>query len=197
MKKDYLTAFKLIIGMTVLTGFLYPVTMTITARLIFPWKAGGSLIMSEGKIMGSALLGQKFDSTIYFWSRPSSSDYGTVPSGASNLGPTSQALLAKMHERRADFVAKNYLTDSLSVPPDMLFASGSGVDPHISPASALLQVRRISEARHLDEKEREELNDLINELTEPPQFGILGESRINVLRLNMELDKLYKASNVQ
>jgi len=190
MKKQTITALKFIIVMTILCGIIYPLLITGIAQLISPFKANGSLIMKDGKIIGSDLIGQNFDSTIYFWPRPSAIGYNPVPSGASNLGPTSNLLKRQVESRRELFSSSNLLTDKSAVPNEMLSASGSGLDPHISPGAALLQVERICEARHFDNSQKEKLLMKLKELTEPPQFMILGEERINVLILNIELDKI-------
>lgn len=190
MKTQTITALKFLLLMTILTGIIYPVSMTGFAQLIFPYKANGRLIMKEGKIIGSELIGQKFDSSIYFWSRPSAIGYNPVPSGASNWGPVSDTLRKLVAYRQNFFANSNSITDKLSIPKEMLFASGSGLDPHISPESALMQVDRIVKARHLDNTEKEKLIVKIKNLTEAPQFLLLGEERINVLNLNIELDKI-------
>jgi len=195
MKSDIRKALVFLILMTILTGFIYPVLTTGIARIILPEKASGSLIRNNGKILGSELLGQRFDSSIYFWPRPSASNYETVPSGASNLGPTSMILKNAVHNRILSFASGNLVSDTLEIPPDMLFASASGLDPDISPASALLQVKRISKARNFDRENTDKLYDLVNELTEKPQFMIFGTKRVNVLKLNIELDKRFVSDN--
>ena len=131
--------------------------MTGMAQLSFPSKANGSLIMKDGKIIGSELIGQKFDSSIYFWSRPSAIGYNPVPSGASNYGPTSDTLKKLVNARRILFAKMNSITDPLSIPKEMIFASGSGLDPHISPEAAIMQVDRIAKARHFDDNQKEKL----------------------------------------
>jgi K+-transporting ATPase ATPase C chain len=176
--------------MTILTGIIYPLLMTGLAQFCFPAKANGSLIMKDGKIRGSELIGQKFDSNIYFWPRPSAIDYNPIPSGASNYGPTSDTLKKLVDARRELFANMNSLKDPLSTPKEMAFASGSGLDPHISPEAAFMQVERISLARNFDKSQREKLLKKIKELTAEPQFFLLGEQRINVLVLNLELDKI-------
>jgi len=133
MKTQMIIALKLLLVMTVLTGIVYPLVMTGLAQLCFPSKANGSMVMKDGNIAGSELIGQKFDSSIYFWSRPSAIDYNPVPSGASNFGPTSDKLKKQVSDRRASFAAKNSITDITAIPKEMIFASGSGLDPHISP----------------------------------------------------------------
>ena len=192
MKKQTIIALKFLLVMTVLTGVIYPFFMTGVAQLAFPAKANGSLIMQDGKIVGSELIGQKFDSSIYFWSRPSAIEYNPIPSGASNLGPTSDKLKRLVAERRKLFAENNSISDTSAIPKEMLFSSASGLDPHISPQAALLQVERIATCRHLDNNQKQRLLKCIQDLTESPQFSFLGEDRINVLILNLELDKLFK-----
>jgi len=176
--------------MTILTGIFYPLFITGVSQLIFPANANGSLLIKDCKIAGSEWIGQKFDSNIYFWSRPSAIDYNPIPSGASNLGPSSDKLKKQVAERRVLFTEKNLLTDTTAIPSEMIFASGSGLDPHISPEAALLQVNRIAKARNLDDLQKKQLIALVNSLIEHPQFALLGESRINVLRLNLKTDSL-------
>jgi K+-transporting ATPase ATPase C chain len=190
MKTNLVRALKFLLVMIILTGIIYPLLMTGIAQVAFPHKANGSLIKKDQKISGSELIGQNFDSNIYFWSRPSATGYNAIPSGASNYGPTSDTLRKLADARRASFAAMNSLTDLSAVPEEMAFASGSGLDPHISPEAALVQVNRISEARHFTAPQKEKLIAIINRMKEPPQLFILGEQRINVLKLNMELDKI-------
>ena len=190
MKTQAFTALKFLLVMTMLMGFIYPLLMTGIAQLCYPSKANGSLIMIDGKIRGSYLIGQKIDSNIYFWPRPSANGYNPVPSGASNWGPTSDTLKKLTDRRRALFSKMNSLTDETPIPNEMIFASGSGLDPHISPEAALLQVNRISLARDFNNTMKEKLVNKIKDLTEEAQFLILGEKRINVLRLNIELNKV-------
>jgi K+-transporting ATPase ATPase C chain len=190
MKTQTIIALKLILVMTVLTGLIYPVFMTGVAQLAFPVKANGSLVKKGGKIIGSKLIGQKFDSSIYFWSRPSAIDYNPIPSGASNLSPTSDKLKKQVTERRRLFVTNNSIADTSTVPKEMLFASGSGLDPDISPESALLQSKRVAIARNLNETEKQKLDQLIKNKTQEPQFFLFGKPRINVFELNLALDNI-------
>ena len=176
--------------MTVLTGVVYPFFMTGMAQLIFPAKANGSFIIKEGKIAGSELIGQKFDSSIYFWSRPSAIDYNPIPSGASNLGPTSDKLKKQVAERRIFFAKSNSINGYIAVPKEMIFASASGLDPHISPEAALLQLERVAIARKLKETQKQKVQQLIKNKIEKPQFLLLGERRINVLELNLALNSI-------
>ena len=177
--KTVLQAFRLLILLTLLTGFIYPLAVTAVARLAFPKQSAGSLVARDGMPVGSALLAQKFESDRYFWPRPSAADYAALPGNASNLGPTSEALQKAIAERRAKYGA--------DAPVDMLTASASGLDPHISPESAARQVARVASARHLPSQR---VDALVSALTEPPQYGIFGEPRVNVLALNLQLDQL-------
>jgi K+-transporting ATPase ATPase C chain len=192
MKTQTKIALKFLLVMTILTGIIYPLLMTGLAQLGFSSKANGSLITKDGKIIGSELIGQKFDSSIYFWSRPSAIGYNPIPSGASNYGPTSDTLKKLVTSRRILFAGSNSVQNELSVPKEMIFASGSGLDPHISPEAASLQIDRISNARHFNDIQKQRLLEIVKALTEMPQFLILGEKRINVLILNLELDKLTR-----
>ena len=190
MKTQVIVAVKILGVMTILTGILYPLLMTGLAQLAFPAKANGSLIWKDGKIKGSELIGQKFDSSIYFWPRPSAIDYNPIPSGGSNLGPDSEKLSKLVSERREYFMVKNFLVDTTTVPKEMVFASGSGLDPHISPEAALLQSERVARSRNFTADQKKQLHQLIRSKTEEPQFSFLGERRINVFVLNLELDNI-------
>jgi K+-transporting ATPase ATPase C chain len=183
-------AIKVLFIMTLLTGVIYPLVMTGIAQLSYPHKANGSLVIKDNKVIGSELLGQISDSSIYFSSRPSATGYNPIPSGASNYGPTSDTLKKLVDARRNLFAEQNSLPNSTDVPKEMIFASGSGLDPHISPEAALLQVNRISAARKFNSDQKKELLEEIKNMTEGPQFFILGEKRINVFALNVKLDYL-------
>ena len=190
MKTQIWIAIKIFALFTLLLGVVYPLFITGIAQLAFPGKANGSLIMKENKVIGSELIGQKFDSVRYFSSRPSAIEYSPMPSGGSNLGPTSSKLQQLVIDRKAQFLEFNQLSEPENVPCEMLFASASGLDPHISPKAALLQVDRIVKSRHFDNNKKQQLLNSIEVLSEGPQFSFLGENRINVLALNLELDKL-------
>jgi K+-transporting ATPase ATPase C chain len=190
MKTQTIIALKLLLVMTVLTGIIYPFIMTGVAQLAFPARANGSLVMKDGKIAGSELIGQKFDSSIYFWSRPSAINYNPIPSGASNLGPTSDKLKKQVEERRRLFATINSIADTSAIPEEMLFASASGLDPHISPEAALLQLKRVVMKRNLNEIQKRMVEQLIKTKTEKPQFYLFGEPRINVFELNLALDSI-------
>lgn len=195
MKTYLLISIKIFAVLTVLCGIIYPLFITGIAQLVFPAKANGSLIVQGNKVIGSELIGQKFDSIIYFSSRPSATDYNPLPSGGSNLGPTSSKLKQLVSERTAQFAKFNQLSGSEAIPSEMVFVSASGLDPHISPKAAMLQVDRIVKARNFDNNQKQKLNELIANETESPQFNVFGEKRINVLILNLELDKLNPNKN--
>jgi K+-transporting ATPase ATPase C chain len=188
MRKQISIALKFLLIMTLLTGIIYPVFLTGIAQVAFPAKANGSFFIKDGKIIGSSLIGQKFDSSAYFWSRPSAVDYNPIPSGASNLGPTSTKLVSLVNQRRRTFSTGNNIQDTTSIPGEMLFASGSGLDPHTSPEAVLLQVKRIVRVRHFNSSQEQRLKDLISQNTERRQYGLLGEDRINIFLLNIGLD---------
>ncbi len=188
--KTIIISLKIFLFFTILTGIIYPLFITGIAQVVFPSKANGSLIIEGNKVTGSKLIGQQFDSVIYFTSRPSANAYSPLPSGGSNFGLTNLKLKNLVTERRNRFIGFNQLDSLIIVPSEMLFASGSGLDPHISPDAALLQAERISTARHFDQIQKDKLLQSINRLTENPQFYCLGEDRINVLILNLELNTL-------
>jgi K+-transporting ATPase ATPase C chain len=177
--KTILQSLRIYLVLTLLTGIIYPLAMTGVAQLLFPKQANGSRIIENGKVVGSDLIAQKFESPRYFWPRPSSADYATVPSGASNKGPTSADLKKSIDERRAKF--------GNDAPVDLLTASGSGLDPHISPEAARLQIARVAAARNIS---IQKITTLVYQTIEEPQLGFLGESRVNVVRLNRALDQL-------
>lgn len=176
---------------SVVAGIMYPVVMTIFAQVAFHNQANGSLVEKDGQIIGSALLAQQFQGTNYFWPRPSACSYGTGPSGiaassGSNLGPTSGALQTNVMNNIAAFISGNNLPTNTVVPADMVFASASGLDPHISPEAARLQISRVAVSRGLSE---DKVKALVDQFTEPPQWGFLGQARVNVLLLNVALDQ--------
>ena len=190
MKTQLIISFKIFAVLTLLCGIVYPLFITGIAQVVFPAKANGSLIVQGNKIIGSELIGQKFDSIIYFSSRPSTVDYNPMPSGASNFGPTSSKLKQLIADRKAQWVKSNPTSDPENIPSEMLLASASGLDPHISPKAALLQVDRIAKARKFTDQQKQKLIQVVTEQTESPQLSFLGEPRINVLILNIALDKL-------
>jgi K+-transporting ATPase ATPase C chain len=190
MKNPFFTALKIILVFTLLAGAIYPLAITGIAQVLFPYQANGSIVTINGKAKGSELLGQDFKNPRYFWPRPSAGAYATVPSGSSNLGPTSDSLKKLIDVRRKTFIIGNKLPSNTVVPNDMLTASGSGLDPHISPESALLQINRICTARGYSADQMQAVKQLVFKHTENPQLGVFGDKRVNVFNLNKDLDLL-------
>ncbi len=183
--KTLSTALRVFSLLAVLTGVLYPLAVAAIARVAFPAQAEGSLVRNAaGATVGSALLAQKTESLRYFWPRPSAADYATVASGASNLAPTSAKLRAAMEARAARLRSAHGLPAGAPVPADLLFASGSGLDPHLSPAAAGFQAARVAAARNVSV---DTIRAAIAARTETG--GLLGEGRVNVLLLNLDLDR--------
>jgi K+-transporting ATPase ATPase C chain len=178
--------------MTILTGVIYALAVTGVAAVAFPSPAAGSLIEKDGKLVGSRLIGQPFDDPKYFWSRPSATGpfaYNAGASSGSNLGPLNEALESAVKDRIANL--KNADPEQTAAPPiDLVTASGSGLDPHISPAAALYQVGRVAKVRNLP---KDRVEGLVRQHVEPRTFGILGEPRVNVLLLNLALDAMSQS----
>lgn len=179
--KNIITAIKLFIGFSILLGLVYPLAVTGIAQATMKDKANGSLVKIDGKVVGSSLIGQKFDKPEYFSSRPSAVDYNASSSGASNLGPSSKRLIARVNED----IAKNNITGQ-KIPADMVLMSASGLDPHISIENADFQIPRISKIRGISETK---IKKLVSENTDPDFIGIWGQAGVNVLKLNIALDK--------
>lgn len=182
-------ALLLLLALTLLTGVVYPLLITAIAQVVFPAQANGSLIQSNGKLAGSALIGQPFDHPKYFWSRLSATapfQYNAAASSGSNYGPMNERLLETM-QARIQALRRSDSTNTLPIPVDLVTASSSGLDPHISPAAAFYQIARLARARNLDEKV---VRQLVDKHIEGRQLGFLGEPRVNVLRLNLALDGL-------
>lgn len=176
--------------LTVLTGVIYPVTVRIAATLLFPRQAEGTLIIKDGSVVGSELVGQSFAGDRYFWGRPSATapyPYNAAASGGSNLGPTNPALMAAVKERVEKLISTPGHDPQAPIPVDLVTASGSGLDPHISVAAAQYQARRIAANRSMN---IENVRKLIEKHTEGRLFGVFGESRVNVLKLNIALDEI-------
>jgi len=179
----------LFVLLTVLTGVVYPLVVTAIAQVVFPHRANGSIIERGGRPVGSELIGQSFDDPRYFWSRPSATGptpYNAASSTGSNQGPTNPDLLKAVKER-TEAIRAAHPDQTGPVPVDLVTASGSGLDPHISPAAAEYQVRRVARARGFSEQR---VTQLVVKHTEGRTLGLLGEPRVNVLRLNLALDTL-------
>jgi len=183
-------AFLILLALTILTGLLYPAAITLIAALCFPNQSQGSLVVDKGHITGSRLIGQNFTSRKYFWPRPSATTYSAMPSGGTNLIPGSIALRAAIDARRDTFRLSNGLGANDTVPNDMLFTSGSGLDPDISPEAARQQINRIARERGFTNDQKKALADLVEHSIIPQQLGFLGSARVNVLQLNQGLDGL-------
>ena len=183
--KQIYPAVMITLVLTLLLGIIYPLLVTGLAQVIFPTQAGGSLIIKDGRVMGSSLIGQPFSGPGYFRSRPSAagSGYDGTASGGTNLGPTSQKLFETNVKPAADALREE--NPNAPIPIDLVTSSGSGLDPHITPAAAEYQVPRVARER---EMRAEEVRQLVREHTEGRQFGFLGEARVNVLELNLALD---------
>jgi potassium-transporting ATPase KdpC subunit len=198
MLKEFRPAIVFIVALTLITGLLYPLAMTGLARLIFPYQAQGSLVERDGKVIGSALIGQEFSSDRYFHGRPLATTapdpadptktvpapYNAANSGGSNLGPTNKSLIERV---QGDVEKLKQEKAATAVPIDLVTTSGSGLDPHISPAAALFQAPRIAKARGMSE---DRVRELVNEHTEGRTLGLFGEPRVNVLALNLALDRV-------
>lgn len=190
MKKSIFTSIRLLAAFTVITGIIYPLIITGASRLFFHDKSQGSLVKIDGRIVGSELIGQQTENPRYFHPRPSAVNYQAFPSGASNLSWSDSRLNDKVKQQKEAFLRENLLPDTTVIPQEMLFASASGLDPHISPRAASLQVNRIALSRKFSDEQTLKLYTLITDLEEGPQYSVFGEHRINVFLLNLELDKI-------
>jgi len=187
--KEVKSAVLLFLAFSLLTGLVYPLVITGVVQTTMPELADGSLITVEGKVIGSGLIGQSFYGPGYFHGRPSAVGYAANGSGASNYGPTSAKLMDQVRRRVEQVRTENNLSQDTPVPADLVQASASGLDPHISMQGAMLQVPRIARARTLPESE---VKLLVYQTLEPAEFGILGQERVNVLKLNLAMDDLTR-----
>jgi potassium-transporting ATPase KdpC subunit len=187
--RTLLTAIAMTIALTLLTGIVYPLVIWGIAQVVFPWQSNGSLVVRDGRVVGSALIGQNFAAPRYFHGRPSAAGdkgYDASSSGGSNLGPTNHKLIDGVKAQLHTVLEENPGTAARDVPIDLVTASGSGLDPEISPAAARLQVARVAKARGLSEAAVE---DLVRKFTRGRWAGVFGEPRVNVLELNLALDR--------
>jgi len=178
-------ATRMLVVLSVLTGVIYPLAVTGLSKLLLPYRAAGSLVERDGEVVGSELIGQTFTAPGYFWARPSAASYDGGASAGSNLGPTNPALHGRVAATVAALEAAH--GEGGSIPVDLATASGSGLDPHVTPAAALYQAHRVATARGMEEAN---VRRLVEDQVEGRQLGFLGEPRVNVLRLNLALDDL-------
>ncbi|HKV79519.1 MAG TPA: potassium-transporting ATPase subunit KdpC [Candidatus Sulfotelmatobacter sp.] len=191
MKKNLVTAVLMTVATTILLGVIYPLLVTGIAQALFPAKAKGQLIQINGKTVGSRIIGQNFSGPAYFHSRPSSAGngYDAANTNGSQLGPTNQKLIDRV---KGDVATAQSDHPGTAVPIDLVTASASGIDPHITPAAAQFQLSRVAKERGATV---DRIRSLVAKHTEGRQFGILGEARVNVLELNLELDQQFPANN--
>ena len=186
MTKYILPSLKLTVVLLIICSVIYPLFIAAVGKLT-TGGGDGETVKVNGKVVGYALVGQKFTDDKYFWSRPSAVDYNAAGSAGSNKGPTNPEYLKQVQDRIDTFLAHNPGVDKKDIPAELVTASGSGEDPDLSPAAAKVQVKRIAAIRHLDEKK---VYNLIDQQTEGPLLGFLGPSKVNVLKLNIALDQL-------
>lgn len=186
-----MTSLKMLLWMTVLTGWIYTGFITIIAQFFLHQQANGSLVYVDKVVKGSALIGQSFTDAIYFWPRPSATNYSALPSGGSDLGPTSIVLKNQVAQRRLILSSAHEIQRQGRVPLSLLFASASGLDPHITLEAAVFQVDRVAKARGISV---DKLEDVVERHIERRWGGMLGKPRVNVLLLNIAVDEVFQAS---
>lgn len=186
MKQYILPSIKLTLALIIICAVIYPLLIAAVARLA-PGGGDGETVKVNGKVVGYALIGQKFTQDKYFNSRPSAVDYNATGSAGSNKGPSNPDYLKQVQDRIDTFLVHNPNVTKKDIPAELVTASGSGLDPNLSPAAAKIQIKRIAAVRNIDENK---LNTLVNEHTEKPLLGFMGPSKVNVLKLNVDLDKL-------
>jgi len=192
MLKNITTAAVMLLILTLITGIIYPLGMTWLAQFLFPGQANGSMVAVDGKVIGSKLIGQNFTGSGYFHGRPSAAGvngYDASASSGSNFGPTNRKFITTISERINNERQQNELLESTQVPSDLVLASASGLDPHITPAAAFVQVERVARNRGFSSSQ---VMAIVYEQIEHRQLGIFGESRINVLELNLALDRVKR-----
>lgn len=187
IKKEILTAIKVFMGFALLLGLVYPLLITGIAQITMPYQANGSLIEQNNIVTGSELIGQKFNSPKYFHSRPSAVDYNAESSGGSNLGPSSQKLFDRVSMEVKKIRKENSLDENQKIPADAVLTSASGLDPDISIENAYMQIPRITKERKLSATK---IEDIVKKNTSPDFIGVWGQNAVNVLKLNIELDKI-------
>ena len=181
--KTFLVSLRMFLLLTLLTGIAYPMIVWGIGNAFFSKEIAGSLVYKDGIVIGSRLIEQEFASDKYFHPRRSANQFATVPSGASNFSATSKVLKEEVEKRRAKYGEQ--------APDDLLTSSGSGLDPHLSPKAVFFQMDRVAKARNLTEEQKLKLENLINRMVETPQFGFMGSLRVNILSLNLELDRVF------
>lgn len=184
------TALRLFIALTLLTGVFYPLAVTVVGQLLWSEKASGSWLKVNDRIVGSKWIGQKFSEPRYFWGRPSNSNYDPMDSGGSNLGPMNPELKKRIDERAAALLKADPDAKRDAIPSDLLYASGSGLDPHISLQSALFQMERVAKARTFDEEGKMKLQQMLEESARHHEVRLFSQPYVNVLEVNIALDKL-------
>lgn len=186
--KTLMQALRMLLALTVLTGVVYPLVVTGVSLALFRDQATGQIVMKDGKAVASKIIAQKITSPKYFWPRPSGADYNAAASSGTNLGPLSTDL-KKQYDERLKALQDAHPEQGV-VPQDLLFASGSGLDPEISPAAAFYQLNRVAKARNFNDEQRAHLQELVKKQMQSRTLGFIGEERINVIELNLALDQM-------